>query len=369
MIDNVLGKLDSQEFASVLTIRVRDCRVLGSSEIRTMPVNTVFAVNGNNVDLDGDLTERSVIIQLAHKDAPNRNIEDCHIQKTYGVSPEIFVENRRAQLLQDLINIICAWKNAGSPRRPKSLMAKYGLWEGIVGGIIDCVSPSSKFLRSNKAARAEANQEEQETITFLEALRQEFPNCETQPFTVADIRHAMRDSSSDLCDCLPNALKTTTKGIYFANGLGTWLKNAATRSYDGYSVRKGRDRHNKKNYLIVDTKPERHPTPETPNKAARDDKVASKEWPTMPTKLERQKDDAVKKLLGINQRIRSEKTQGEDPTNECWGKLKPTETQAVSKKSQEILDREQEYLDMLKARVVKEHKDAPKPLGPELRRY
>ena len=141
VIDNVLGKLDSQEFASVLTSRVRDCRVLGSSEIRTMPVNTVFAVNGNNVDLDGDLTERSVIIQLAHKDAPNRNIEDFHIQKTYGVSPDIFVENRRAQLLQDLINIICAWKNAGSPRRPKSLMAKYGL------GKESSVGLSTLFLR------------------------------------------------------------------------------------------------------------------------------------------------------------------------------------------------------------------------------
>jgi hypothetical protein len=223
VIDNVVGKLDSQEFASVLTSRTRDCRRLHSSDSTTAPVNTVFAVNGNFVDLDDDITERSVMILLKHKDARSRNMEDFEIQKTYGESPDTFVGGkRRVQFLQDLINIVCAWKNAGSHRRQKITMSKYGAWEGIVGGILDYVWPESKFLSGNKDARAEANSEEQETIEFIEALRRAFPNCDIHPIVVTDIRQAIKDS--DLCDSLPDALKTGTNDTYFANRLGKWMK-------------------------------------------------------------------------------------------------------------------------------------------------
>jgi hypothetical protein len=259
VIDNIVNRLNSHELASVLTSRERTCRILQTSNLPIVPVNTVFSINGNSIEIGYDLEERVIMICLSCKDATSRDQSGFEIQKQYNQSPDVFVEQRRPEFLQHLINLVCAWKNAGAPRRQKLLMSKYGAWESIIGGIFDFVTPTAKFLATNQAKRSSANAEETEMIAFIEAIIRQFPGCDTTPITVAGILQATRDDDSDIRIHLPDALRTSPYDSYFPNRIGKLLKNYSTRSVDGYEVQIGTDREHKNNYLIVDTKPERHP--------------------------------------------------------------------------------------------------------------
>jgi hypothetical protein len=261
VIDNVVGNLNAPFFASVLTSQERNCRILCTSQMRLVPMNTVFSVNGNNVETGSDLEERVVMICLEHPDARNRIINDFHIQKTYNQSPDTFVKERRAEFLQHLVNLVCGWKNAGSPPRKQLTMSKYRVWESIVGGIFDFVEPQANFLSSNNANRAEANVEDQEMIAFIEAIRRQFPKCETEPVTVSQLMEEMRAGNADLCDNQPDVLLQTS-GSFKSNRLGKVLKDASTINFDGYKIQIGKAANHVNGYCFVDTKPERHPQPQ-----------------------------------------------------------------------------------------------------------
>src|ERR1019366_1037858 len=114
VIDNIVGSFASDDFASVLTSAKRTVRIKGLSKVVDVPVNTVWVLNGNDLTLDSDLSQRLIICHLQHEDPSSRKQEKFHIQQKYGCSIEVLLRQERAKYMQACLDLICGWVNDGA---------------------------------------------------------------------------------------------------------------------------------------------------------------------------------------------------------------------------------------------------------------
>ena len=68
--------------------------------------------------------------------------------------------------VQACLDLICGWVNDGAPRRKTLVLAKYGEWESIVGGIIDWIAPNVRFLADHRTEPLAIDSERDETDHF-----------------------------------------------------------------------------------------------------------------------------------------------------------------------------------------------------------
>jgi putative DNA primase/helicase len=245
VIDNIVGAFSSDDFASILTSTRRNIRIKGLSKVVDVPVNTVWVLNGNDLSVDSDLSQRLIMCHLQHEDAASRRQETFQIQKVYGCSIEVLLHQERAKYMQACLDVICAWVNEGATRRKKLVLAKYGEWESVVGGIIDWIAPEVRFLADHQKETLAVDAERDETIIFLRHLMLEFPRCDTDAVGVSQITSKVFPdfgSKSALRDFVPDAL-LGLNGSSFAKKLGRWLKRVSTRRWGSIELIPVEDKH------------------------------------------------------------------------------------------------------------------------------
>ena len=245
VIDNIVGSFASDDFASVLTSAKRTVRIKGLSKVVDVPVNTVWVLNGNDLTLDSDLSQRLIICHLQHEDPSSRKQDKFHIQKKYGCSIEVLLRQERAKYMQACLDLICGWVNDGAPRRKKLVLAKYGEWEAIIGGIIDWRAPQAKFLEDHQQNTLALDSEKEETIVFLKQLMSVFPNCDSTAISVSQITSKVFPDfggKSVLRDFVPDGL-VGGSGSSFAKRLGRWLKRVSTRRWGNIELMPVEDTH------------------------------------------------------------------------------------------------------------------------------
>jgi hypothetical protein len=113
-----------------LTTETYSDRVLGMSEIRQVPANTIQAFTGNNVHPGGDLSSRSLKIQL-DTDRPDPE------NRTFAHSDPIsWTLNHRGRLLQAMYTILL-----GNPRRQSGRHTepetRFKVWWDIIGSAVE----------------------------------------------------------------------------------------------------------------------------------------------------------------------------------------------------------------------------------------
>src|SRR5262249_29538717 len=110
IFDNVDQVLSSPSLALALTAGTWTDRVLGFTDIITLPQRTVFVGTGNNIALGGDLPRRCYWIRLdAQCSEPWRNRQFRH--------PDLpgWVRANRGRLLSASLTLARAWFVAGCP--------------------------------------------------------------------------------------------------------------------------------------------------------------------------------------------------------------------------------------------------------------
>lgn len=153
-------------------------------------------------------------------------------KKTYGCSIEVLLHQERAKYMQACLDLICAWVSDGAPKRKKLILAKYGEWESIIGGIIDWIAPEVRFLADHRKEARAVHTERGESIMFFRRLMTEFPRCRKNAIGVSEITAKVFPKfgeKSALRDYVPENL--IGKDGSFAKRLGRWLKNASTRRW------------------------------------------------------------------------------------------------------------------------------------------
>lgn len=245
VIDNIIGVFKSDDLASVLTSTRRNIRIKGLSKVVDVPVNTIWVLNGNDLSLDSDLSQRVIMCHLQHEDAGTRDQEEFHIQKTYGCSIDVLLRQHRPKYMQACLDLICAWVNDGAPKRKRLVLAKYGDWESVIGGIIDWIAPEVKFLADHQRETLNVDSERDDTITFLKHLMIAFPGCDTNAIGVSQIVSKVFPDfggKSTLRDFVPDGL-FGVDGSSFAKRLGRWLKKVSTRRWGTITLVPVEDKH------------------------------------------------------------------------------------------------------------------------------
>lgn len=130
VIDNIAEGLNSPNLAAVLTTREWTDRVLGRSEIRTIPVRCTWMATGNNPTKSGEMARRTIRIRLdAKAERPEERRDFRHPDL------ERWARERRAELIHAALTIVQGWIAAGQPRSDH-VLGSYGDWARVHGGIL-----------------------------------------------------------------------------------------------------------------------------------------------------------------------------------------------------------------------------------------
>lgn len=227
IFDNLETVLDSPSLALAVTASIWTDRILGRTQLVTLPQRSMFIVTGNNIALGGDLARRCVWIRLDAKcSEPWRNREYRH--------PGLldWLRCNRGRLLAAILTLARAWFTAGCPKPSTVILGSFEQWCTTVGGILKFAGIEG-FLGNLDELYEQADPSSAAWEGFLMALFRLMP--QKVGFRVADITERLKQPGDELH---PNELRPTVpedlgevgdKG--FQHRLGKALRKRIGRRY------------------------------------------------------------------------------------------------------------------------------------------
>ena len=248
VFDNVEGMIKSPTLAAVLTADTWQGRILGRSEVITMPNRATWAATGNNIDVGGDLARRCYRIRLDARQAQPWLRTGWKHNDLEG-----WTHDHRSELLHALCTIVRAWWAAGRPHTNNlPAMGGYSGWVQTIGGILTHAG-IDYFLDNLAEFHASADREASAWEAFLTAWHEHY---EEESMSVAQLVAKMSDVQlgHQLRDVLPDDLAGDFDRPQFSKKLGHALRKRCGRHYgkDGlHLVEMPRDRRRVAIYSVT----------------------------------------------------------------------------------------------------------------------
>jgi hypothetical protein len=127
---NNTGHMNSPSLEQAVTSKVLKGRILGKTEIISVPFDLIVSLSGNaGWSLTPDLTYRSVIVVL-HSD------EEDILQREFRTSPALLAEQHREEFWNTIQKMYKLWVKKGKPIG-KIRHATFPEWSKIIGGIME----------------------------------------------------------------------------------------------------------------------------------------------------------------------------------------------------------------------------------------
>lgn len=124
-IDNVEHPFGSDAMCSVLTQMVWRDRVLGKSEMATLPTAVVWTITGNNLQFVGDITTRVLPCDIDPRtERPG--------EREFAVDLYKFVPEHRGELVAAGLTILRAYQLAGRPSQGLKRFGRFEEWANVV---------------------------------------------------------------------------------------------------------------------------------------------------------------------------------------------------------------------------------------------
>jgi hypothetical protein len=225
--DNVMGRVDSAELASSLTQSVRSDRLLGQNRKLELPVFATWFMNGNNLDIGGDIPRRGYLVRMDAKcEKPD--------QRTGFKHPDLlgWIREHRPALVAALLTICRAWFVAGKPVSAYPVtLGSYEHWAKTVGGILNYAG-ADQFMANAALLRGDADLERSEWEVFLTAWHERYGS---KPIKVAEL---VRGMGILLKDAVPSVIAGYLgKGSpTLTNSIGLVLRNRRNRQYGNFRL-------------------------------------------------------------------------------------------------------------------------------------
>ncbi|WPL15575.1 hypothetical protein Thiowin_00476 [Thiorhodovibrio winogradskyi] len=129
-LDNWTRPIGGEAMNALLTTGEWSDRILGRSETVSLPARLALAATGNNLSVRGDMTRRSLLIQLdAGVERPElRTFKEPNLVGT--------VTQRCGELLTALFTILKGYQQAGRPRIGERLLGRFEPWSMAVAAPI-----------------------------------------------------------------------------------------------------------------------------------------------------------------------------------------------------------------------------------------
>jgi hypothetical protein len=226
-IDNVEGALGSESLASAVTAGTVHDRILGASETRAVPVRSVFAATGNNVQLKSDLGRRAVPIDL---DPGVEHPED----RGDWTHPNVkaYVRAERPRLVAAALTVLRAFVVAGRPKHGLSTKGSFEAWDELVRGAI-IFAGGADPLGGVQRVRDQADEDLDRLRALLGAWQDTIGGLQ---ITVADALKRAGDSGT-LYDALASYCPRTGKPA--AQQIGMVLRKVRGRVVSGMRFMRG----------------------------------------------------------------------------------------------------------------------------------
>jgi hypothetical protein len=226
IFDNVDQVLNSPSLALALTTSTWTDRVLGFTDVVTLPQRTVFVATGNNIVLGGDLPRRCYWIRLdAQCSEPWRNRQFRH--------PDLraWVRERRSRLLSSSLTLARAWFAAGCPKPGSPILGSFEEWCVVAGGILEFAGIAG-FLGNLDELYKQSDPTTAAWEAFLLELYRRMPKA---GFKGAEIATRVRDDL-ELRAALPEDLGDLEPTANFQRRLGKALLKRVGRRYGDSGV-------------------------------------------------------------------------------------------------------------------------------------
>jgi hypothetical protein len=182
-IDNLRARLDSAALAAAITAPAWEDRILGRSEIVSIPVRCAWVVTGNNPALSNEMARRAIRIRLdARVDQPWRRSGFRHENLTK------WVRENRPRLVAACLTLAQGWIAAGRPASSQSL-GSFEEWAHVIGGVLDFAGIPG-FLGNLDDLYESSDAEGAVWRSFVEAWWERFESAE---ITASDLYQLTED--------------------------------------------------------------------------------------------------------------------------------------------------------------------------------
>jgi hypothetical protein len=188
--------IEGAALARAITAVTYKDRVLGVSTMVDFPNTMTWMSLGNRVQVNGDMSRRMYVIELAPKTA---NPQDRSVDSFRHPMIREWTVEHRAELLSAALTLVRAWFAAGCPKDGPGATAgrrlgSFEKWGGMVGGVLD-VAGVPGFLGNLQAYRSESDYDRAYWTAHLRWVRAAFGD---RDFTTADVLNRMRRHPADV---------------------------------------------------------------------------------------------------------------------------------------------------------------------------
>jgi hypothetical protein len=164
LIDNLDQTLASTSLASAITSESIDGRILGKSQLLTLPQRATWIATGVNLDFSGDLPRRCYLIRLESKlSKPHQRGSFKHPRL------KAWLKQNRSRLVAGVLTLCKAWYAAGCPKSKTPNFGSFESWAETVGSILSFAGVKS-FLENLDTFQENADQDSLAWEEFLKAL-------------------------------------------------------------------------------------------------------------------------------------------------------------------------------------------------------
>jgi hypothetical protein len=275
--DNVREPLGGAALDAFLTAPTFSDRVLGVSEMATLPNRALLIATGNNLRLVGDTCRRILVARI-----------DAQMERPYGRSfdfdPEQYVQAHRLELVVAALTIVRGWIAAGRPRLGTGRTASFETWDDLVRQPVLWVAEQARALGAGLPGFADPVEAVERAFgadpetAKLAALLAAWEACfGERPTAVKEaIRYAEQAGTDPAAQALADALDEAAgeRGRVNPRILGRWIERNVGRRNAGRWIEAGRLRDGYKTWALrrEDRRPpENNPLkPTTPTSATQD---------------------------------------------------------------------------------------------------
>jgi hypothetical protein len=238
-LDNLTGVLTSSLLCQAVSQPVVAYRKMGGDKEIELDCRSVFAANGNNIAIAGDLGRRTLFSRLDAK-------MEKPWEKEFERKPLEMIARDRGRYIAAALTIPLAYLAAGSPRRANTVANGFEEWMHFVRDALVWLDEADVASTMNTARNEDPDL--QATLAMFAAMAVQFGTGQGAARTAAQIIEESKmslDSKLDQVERLHAALEgitpAGTKEIS-AHRLGSWLREAKGQIVGGMRLCNETDR-------------------------------------------------------------------------------------------------------------------------------
>uniref|UniRef100_I2PZX8 Toprim domain-containing protein n=1 Tax=Desulfovibrio sp. U5L TaxID=596152 RepID=I2PZX8_9BACT len=225
-LDNVNGILRSDLLCQATTAEAVKVRPLGSSDQSEVPNSALWACNGNNLSLAGDLSRRALLIRL---DPGCERPEE----RVFAFDPVARAREHRAAYVTAALIVLRAYIVAGRPDMSLAPFGSFECWSGLVRSTLVWLGTADPC-----DSRGEILEDDPEVAMLRTLLAAWIDRFGRTPRTVKEIVRAGEEDESPLAEVLHD-IAGEGRAIN-SKRLGWWLRRQAGRIVDGFKLTQAR---------------------------------------------------------------------------------------------------------------------------------